>query len=231
VVRCLISSLVCAAFYGITITLSFVSSPECAYLSPSTCQLLFMFLHFILSCPSSYCIPHAIIKCMSNNDLDKLLSLPRSTVFTTKLEDCSIRPLELLFTYLRIWNSLIRKDVGSFIRWVSLMRFHFDQESCCTSCNSLSQYLDSCCQIIPVMCPHKRSLSTFTTQSTYWLLSTIADCHPNTASVPLSVCHKAVVKRLPIWALLSWAFPLVLLCTAAFSFFFSSYSILSPFCL
>ena len=31
--------------------------------SPSTCKPLFMFLHFILRCPSSYCIPHAIMKC------------------------------------------------------------------------------------------------------------------------------------------------------------------------
>jgi len=47
----------------ITSTPFFVSSSGCAYLSPSTRQLLLMFWHFILSCPSSYCIPLAIIKC------------------------------------------------------------------------------------------------------------------------------------------------------------------------
>ena len=68
VVQYLISSLlmmshVCAVLYVITFTPFFVSSPECAHLSPNTCKLLLMFLHLILCCPSPYCIPHAIIKC------------------------------------------------------------------------------------------------------------------------------------------------------------------------
>jgi len=44
-------------------------SHECAHLSPSTCKPLFMFLHLVLRCPSSYCIPHAIIKCRTCYDL------------------------------------------------------------------------------------------------------------------------------------------------------------------
>jgi len=43
--------------------------------------------------------------------------------------------------------------------------------------------------------------------------------------------HEAPVKTLPIQADLSWSpFPCVPLCTAAFSFFFSSYDVLLPFC-
>ena len=43
--------------------------------------------------------------------------------------------------------------------------------------------------------------------------------------------HEAPVKTLPIQADLSWSpLPHVALCTAAFSFFFSSYDILLPFC-
>jgi len=58
-VRCLISLLVCAVLYVIiTFTPYFISSPECADLSPSTCKLLFMFLHLTLRCPSSYFMPH-----------------------------------------------------------------------------------------------------------------------------------------------------------------------------
>jgi len=59
-------------------------------------------------------------------------------------------------------------------------------------------------------------------------------CHTNTATSPLSACHEAAVwvKILPIQADLSWStLPHVPLCTAAFSFFFSSYYILLPFCL
>jgi len=68
-VRYHISSLVCAVFHVITFQLkaSFVSSPECAYLSPGACRLLFMFRPIILNCLSPchtlYCIPHAIIEC------------------------------------------------------------------------------------------------------------------------------------------------------------------------
>jgi len=48
--RCL-----CVQSYVIIFTPFFISSPECAHLSPSTCKLLFMFLRLILYCPSSYC--------------------------------------------------------------------------------------------------------------------------------------------------------------------------------
>ena len=57
-------------------------------------------------------------------------------------------------------------------------------------------------------------------------------CHTNTATAPLSACHEAPVKMLPIQADVSLS-PLshVPFCTAAFSFFFSGYYILLPFCL
>jgi len=58
----------------------------------------------------------------------------------------------------------------------------------------------------------------------------MAGCHTNTATAPLSACHEAPVKTLPIH--LSWSpLPHVPVCTAAFSFFFSSCYILHPFCL
>jgi len=40
---CLTSLLLCAVLYVITFASSFISSPECAHLSPSTCQSPFMF--------------------------------------------------------------------------------------------------------------------------------------------------------------------------------------------
>jgi len=57
-------------------------------------------------------------------------------------------------------------------------------------------------------------------------------CHTNTATAPLSACHETPEKTLPIQADLSWSLlPHVPICTAAFSFFFSSCYILLPFCL
>jgi len=109
----------------------FISSPECAHLSPSTCKLLFMFLHLILCCPSPYCIPHAIIKCR----MMMLISyFPCLAARFSPHEDCSICPFAPLFAYLWIWDSLIRKN----IRWFASMPFHFDQEGCCPCCIPLS---------------------------------------------------------------------------------------------
>ena len=114
VVRCLMSLLVCAVLYAITFTPSFVSSPECAYLSLSTfisslecahlslstCKLLFMCLHLIFSCPSTYCIPHAIIECR----MTILMSFfPCLAARFKPCEDCSNRPLAPLFAYLKIF--------------------------------------------------------------------------------------------------------------------------------
>ena len=42
-------------------------------------------------------------------------------------------------------------------------------------------------------------------QSTYWLPSTMTGCHTNTATAPLSACHEASVKTLPIQADLNWS--------------------------
>jgi len=112
-IRCLISLLLCAVLYVITFTPSFISSPECVHLSPSTCKPLFMFLHLILCCPSSYCIPHAIIKCR----MTILISyFPCLAARFFPHEDCSIRQLAPLFAYLQTWNSLIRQNIGSLIR-------------------------------------------------------------------------------------------------------------------
>ena len=60
-IRFLITLLVYAGLYVITFAPLFISSPECAHLSPSTCKLLFMFLHLILCCLSPYWMSHAII--------------------------------------------------------------------------------------------------------------------------------------------------------------------------
>ena len=113
----------------------FISSPEWAHLSPSTCKLLFVFLQLIFCCPSPCCIPHTITKCRM---IILISCFPCFAARFSPREDCSICPLAPLFAYLRIWNSLIRQNVGSLIRWFSLMRFHFDQEGCCPCRNPLS---------------------------------------------------------------------------------------------
>jgi len=124
-----------AVLYVITFAPLFISSPECAHLSPSTNKLLVMFLHLILCCPSPYCIPHAIIKCRMTILMSYFLCL--AARFSPR-EDCLICPLAPLLAYLWIWDSLIRKNVGSLICWFWSMRFHFDQEDCCPCCNPLS---------------------------------------------------------------------------------------------
>jgi len=62
----------------------------CAHLSPSTCKLLFMFLHLIRCCPSPYCIPHAIIKCRMTILISYFSCLAARV---SPRENCSIRPL------------------------------------------------------------------------------------------------------------------------------------------
>jgi len=143
-------------------------------------------------------------------------------------EDCSICLISPLFVYLQIWDSLIRKNVDSLIRWFSSMRFHFDQEGCCPCCNSLSWYLNGCCQNISVRCPHQRCLSTFTNPPIdclqQWLVVTQIQ--------QLLLCHKVPEKTLTIQADLRWSpLPHVPPFTTDFSFSFSSYYILLPFCL
>jgi len=111
IVACVCSPL-CHHLYSIFC----ISSPECAHLSPSTCKLIFMFLHLILCCPSPCCIPHTIIKCR----VSILISyFPCLAAWFFPHEDCSIRPLAPLFAYIRIWNSFIRQNVGSLNRWFS----------------------------------------------------------------------------------------------------------------
>ena len=91
--------IVCAFLYVITFAPYFKSSPVCAHLSPSTRKLLFMFWHPILCCPSSYCMPHTIIKCR----MTILISIfPCLAARFFPREYCSIRPLAPLFAYLRI---------------------------------------------------------------------------------------------------------------------------------
>jgi len=128
-VQYLISLLVCAVFYVITFTPSFISSPKCAHLSPSTRQLLFIFWHLILRCPSSYCVPHAIIKCR-RTILISFFPCLAAQVFTR--EDCSIRPLVPLFAYLDLKLPNPPECRLPLIRWVSSMCFHFDKENCCS---------------------------------------------------------------------------------------------------
>jgi len=166
----------------ITITPYFISSPECAHLSPGTCKLLFMFLHINLRWPSSYCIPHAIMQCQMTILISYFACL--AARFFPR-EDCSIRPLAPLFAYFRIWNRLIRQNVGSFIRWLSSMRFHLDQEACCPFVVSrwlLPKYTR---QVPPPTLPFHIKWST------YWLLSTMTGWHTNTATAPLWACYEA----------------------------------------
>ena len=92
-IRFLISLLVFAVLYVVTFTPLFISSPECAHLSPNTCKLLFMFLHCILC----YCIPYAIIECRMTILIGYFPCL--AARFSPR-EDCSIRPLAPLFAYL-----------------------------------------------------------------------------------------------------------------------------------
>ena len=121
-VRCLISLLVCANLYVIIFTPFFISSPECAFLSPSTCKPLFIFApHSLL--PIFVLHPHDSIKCRMTILMTDYF--PCLAARGIPCEDCSIRLLAPLFAYLRIWNSLICQNVGSLIRCFSSMRFHF----------------------------------------------------------------------------------------------------------
>ena len=80
-VRCPILLFVCAVLYVTNFTPFFISSLECAHLSPSTCKPLFMFWHFILCCSSLNCIAHAIPS--HNYQLSKdNFDMPRGTVFS-----------------------------------------------------------------------------------------------------------------------------------------------------
>ena len=104
----------------------------CVTHAPSESGLTFLFicLHRILRCLSSYCIPYAIIKCQ----MTMLRSyFPGLAARVFPPENCLIHPLASLFAYLRILNSLIRQNVDSLIHWFSslAMRFHSDQEGCC----------------------------------------------------------------------------------------------------
>ena len=73
--------------------------------------------------PFSYCIPHDIIKCRS---WQVILPASQDGGFYVK------SPMAPLMVYLRIWNSLIRQNVGALIRWFSSMRLHLDPETCCS---------------------------------------------------------------------------------------------------
>ena len=85
-----------------------------------------MFLHLVLWCPSSCdCIPYAITKCRMTILISYLPCLPAQFLLR---EDCLIRPLAPLVAYLRIWNSLIRQNVWSLIRWFFSVCSHFDQK-------------------------------------------------------------------------------------------------------
>jgi len=206
-VRCLISLLVCAVLYVTTLTPFFISSPECVHLFPSTCKPLFMFWHLILHYPSSYCIPHAIIE----RQMTILISyFPCLAARFFPREDCSIRPLAPLVAYLRTRmsapHSLVLLDVLSI--WPTRML------------SPLSSSFVVSGRLLPIY-PRQvpPTLQFHLYRSTYWLSSTITGCHTNTATAPLSGCHEALVKTLPIQANLSLSpLPLVPVCTAAFSF-------------
>jgi len=145
---------VCAVLHVITFSLAFTLSPECAHLFPNTCKLLCICLHRIFRCLSSYCIPYAIIKCQMTMLINYFPGLA-ARFFPP--ENCLIHLLAPLLVYLRILNSLILQNVGSFIRWFSSMRFHFDQEGCCPCGNLFVSMRMAAAQILrqvpPLMLP------------------------------------------------------------------------------
>ena len=126
----------CALLYIITFTLFFISSPECAHLSPSTCKPLFMFLHLILCRPSPCCIPHDINKCRMTILISYFPASRHgfSHVKTARL----VRWHHSLPTFGSEIALSARMSADSLIRWFSSMRFHFDQECCCPCCNPCS---------------------------------------------------------------------------------------------
>ena len=174
---------------------------------------------------------------MSNDHLNKLRSLPRSTNFSTwRLPlDSSVGttlclPSDLKQPFPPEWwpphsLSWVLLDAPSL--WPR--RLLFPLQSSFIVCQwLLPEY--------PRQVPQP-TLPFYLHQSTYGLPSTMTGCHTNTTIAPLSACHKAQVKMLPILADLSWSpLPHVSLCTAVVfqSFFFSSHYILLPvylFCL
>ena len=148
-------------------------------------------------------------------------------------EDCSICPLVPLFAYLQSDIALsARISAPSFAGYP---RCAFTLTKKVADNDNLLFLLQSSFVVPRWLLPeHPRqvpppSLPFHLHQSTCWLPSTMTGCHTNTATALLSACHGAPVKTLPIQANLSWSpLPVVLLCTAAFSFSFSDYYILLP---
>ena len=181
----------------------FISSPEGAHLPPSTCKLLLMFLHLILCCPSPYCIPDAVIKCR----ITILISyFPCLTARFFPREDCSIRPHHSLPT---LGSEIALSTTGRMLA---------------TSFASSPQ------------CAFTLTKKVAVPAAILFHSISMAAARIYASGAPtnnLSACHEAPGKMLPIQTDLSWPgspLPLVPLCTAAFSFFFSSYYNLLPFC-
>jgi len=213
-IRYLISLLLCAVLYVITFAPSFISSSECAHLSPSTCKPLFMFLHLNLCCPSSNCISHAIIKCRM---MILISYFPCLTARFFPHKDCSIR---LLAPILPTFGSEITLSARmSTPSCASSPRCTFTlTRKVAVPAAILFRNISMAAAWYPRQVPPP-TLPFHLHQSTYWLLSTMTDCHTNTATAPLSAYHEAPGKTLPIQADLSWSpLPFISLCTAAFSF-------------
>jgi len=128
---------------------------------------------------------------MSNDDLDKLLSLTDGTVFPTRrlldssvgitlclpsdlkqpyVSECQLPHSQVLFNALLVWpRRLLSPLPSSFVvSWCLLLEYPR--------------------QVPPPTLPFHLH------QSTYWLPSTMTDCHVNTAMAPLSACYEAPDK-------------------------------------
>jgi len=167
---------------------------------------------------------------MKNDDLDQVFNLPHGMIFST-------------------WRPLDSSVGTTLCNWFEAAELHYPPE--CRLSHSLVlldalslwprklllslQFFFVVSRWLLPKYPRQVPLQTLPFRlhrSAYWLTSRTTGCHTRTASVPLPACHKALVKTLPIQAILSWSLhPLVPLCTAAFSFVFSSFYILLPFCL
>jgi len=151
---------------------------------------------------------------MSIDDLDNLLSLARGTVFPTwRLLDSSVCTILCLPSEIALSAKMFAPSFAGSPRCAFTLTNKVAVPAAILFCSiSLAEYPR---QVPPPTLPFRLH------QSTYWLPSTMTGC--NTATAPVSACHEAAVKTLPIQADLSWSLLIqVALCTAASSFFFSS---------
>jgi len=221
-----IVAFVCSPLCHHLYTIFYIISWVCSFVS-STYKPLFMFLHLILCCPSSYCIPHAIIKfrmtiLISYFPCLAALFLPR--------EDCSISPLKPLFAYL--WHHSLPTFGSEIALSARISAPSFAGSPRCAFTLTKKVAVPAAILFRSISMAAARISASGAPTNVAFPPSTMTGRHTNIATAPLSACHEAPVKTLPIQADLSWSpLPHVPLCTAAFFPPFSSHHILLPFCL